>query len=321
MSVYDVNGNDLRGIVYDANGELLEQAYDAEGNPLIGYILVENIDNSSGEASGYSLTSTANGKNYILRRVINFYTDVHNNYQSFVYDYDNGLYYKFYEGTTVYAYNSEMQKVRTITMPSDAGHKNDGVYYDGSIYFSNLNANNLYAWNITNNTVSSLPITGIAQPGNGSTRECDAICVDLAKRGKLYLICRDVYTNGLVHQASDKLSIYEYTISTKKATLLAEFPWDCVYVQGATYYKGIIYVACNTQTTSSASNYKGITVKCIRTDTWELIDKLTVSGSFEPEGMDIASVDSNYQLMMGMAKYDAMAQAVRFTPPYELVSY
>ena len=123
------------------------------------------------------------------------------------------------------------------------------------------------------------------------------------------------------------IAIISYTlvisnISTGLAELLAEFPWDCVYIQGATYYKGILYVTCNSATTSTASNYKGITVKAIRTDIWELFDSLKVNGSFEPEGLDVVALGNTssltYEIMMGMGKSGVMSQAVRFSIPYEL---
>jgi hypothetical protein len=322
MPVYDANGNDLLGIVFDANGDRLLQAYDAEGNPLIAHSdsLVSNDDDSTGTDSGYYLTSYENGKTYVLRMVVDFFSDGGSSYQSFVYDRDNGLYYKFNASTTVKVYDSSMAKISTITMPSSAEHNNDGAYYNGNIYFPNLNSTNLYVWNVASNTVTSIPITGIVQPANGSTRNCDAICEVIPNSGKFYLVCRDVYTDDITHQTDDKMSVYEYDLTTHTATLIAEYPWDCVYVQGCTCYEGILYVACNTQTTGSASNYTGITVKAIRTDTWKLVDELKVSGNFEAEGMDTIPVDGGYEIMMGMGKYGSMSQAIRFTPPYKLVA-
>jgi hypothetical protein len=211
-----------------------------------------------------------------------------------------------------------MELLNTVTMPQNAGHNNDGAYYDGKIYFPNLSPSEIFAWDIANNTVSSINISGINQPSNGSTRNCDALCVADEQNGIFYLVCRDVYTTDIDHQSDDKLSVYSCDISTGNCTLLAEFPWDCVYVQGSTLYEGILYVACNTQTTGSASNYRGITVKAIRTDTWGLIDNLTVSGNFEPEGMDTTPINNGCQIMMGIGKYNVMSQAVRFTPPYSL---
>lgn len=319
MPVYDSNGNDLYDIVYDADGNNLAQVYDADGNPLItsGYTLVSHDDDSTGTDSGYSLTSKENGKTYVLRLMVNMLGD--GSYQSMVYDRDNGLYYKFDASTTVKVYDSSMTKINTITMPSSAGHTNDGAYYNGNIYFPNHDASIINVWNVAGNTVSTIPITGISQPANGSTRNVDAICEVLPNSGKFYLVCRDVYTDDLTHQSDDKLSIYEYTLSTGRAVLLAELSWDCVYCQGSTCYDHILYVTCNTQTTGSASNYTGITVKVIRTDTWSLIDELTVSGVFEPEGLDIIPVNDGHEIMMGMGRYQRMEQTVRFTIPYTLL--
>lgn len=294
-------------------------------NNLIG-ITVNSNSPSTGSSTGYSLKSDETANAYTLMLVKDFSSDVYN-YQSFCYNYDNRLCYKFDASTTVkvYQFNSgytDMILYDTITLPSSAGHNNDACYLNGNIYFPNLNISDLYVWNITNNTVSTLPITGITQLTTGSTRQIDAICDMGNKDGWFYLIGRDVYTSDITHQSSDKLSIYKYNISTHVATLLAEFPWNCVYVQGATYYKGILYITCNSPTTSSASNYTGITIKAIRTDIWELIDELKVSGSFEPEGLDVVALGNTssltYEIMMGMGKSGVMSQAVRFSIPYEL---
>ena len=178
--------------------------------------------------------------------------------------------------------------------------------------------NKLYVWDISANTISAINVSGIVQPSNGSTRNIWGVCQTRRNSGRLYLVCIDVTSSELVHDANDKLSVYEYNIGTGSCVLVAELPWDCVYVQGATCHEGILYVACNTQTTGQASNYKGITIKAIRTDTWGLIDELTVSGNFEPQGMDVFPADGTFELSVGMGHWGTMRQATRFTAPYKL---
>lgn len=319
--IYYLNGDPVP-LVYNVSGELLSQVYDVGGAELIPhgpYHVVSVDDNSSGTSSGYSFTSNGNSKSYILRMLANFISDS-GSFQSLVYNYGNGLYYKFDASTTVKVYNQNAEKVQTITMPQSAGHNNDGAYYQGNIYFPNHDRSTLCVWNVANNTVSTKSITGINQPSNGSDRHCDAICEKQTNSGKFYLTCRDVYTDDITHQADDKMSVYELDLETGEATIKAEFPWDCVYVQGSTCYNGILYVACNSQTTGAANNYTGITIKCIRTDTWELFDELVCAGNFEPEGMDTIHIENGYELMVGMGHWGTMRQAVRFTPPYELTN-
>lgn len=317
MGVYNKDGTDLENVVYSTDNFRLMNAYDVEATALFDNDLITNDDNSTGTSTEYSFTSTETSKNYVLRFVADFINDGYD-YQSLCYNYDNGLYYKFEGNDTVKVYNSNMEKTQTISMPSSAGHNNDSLYYNGNIYFPNGNASNLYVWNIEHNTVNSLPITGIVQPSTGSTRQVDAICNMPGLNGDFFLITRDVYTTDLTHQASDKLAIYRYSINSGVAELLGEITWDCVFIQGSAYYNGILYVACNTQTTGSASNYTGITLKVIRTDTWELVDELVASGNFEPEGLDIIPVDNTYEIMMGIARYSEISKAVRYTIPYEL---
>lgn len=316
MAVYDIAGVSLSS-VYDVNGQELTQCYDIDGNALLPVDLIINEDASTGTSSGYVLTSAETANQYVMRMVVDFGSS--GSLQSFCYDYDNERFYKFDASTTVQIYNSSLELIQTITLPQSAGHNNDSVYYDGKIYQPDIDQPRVYIWNISANTVSTKTITGIVDPPNGSTRECGGLCETSRGTGLFYIACRDVYTSDIDHQPGDKLSIYEWNSTTGVATLKAEFPWDCVYVQGATCLDGILYVTCNTQTTGAASNYTGITVKAIRTDTWELIDELVVSGDFEPEGLDFIPADGGLEIMMGMGRWSRMHQAVRFTIPYQLV--
>lgn len=313
--IYDINGNQI-SIVYGMIGDHLSQAYDVDGNELFETLVV-NPDASTGTSTGWSLESANTGDDYVIRLLKEF-TPVTDELQSVGYNPDNGKYYKFNGSTTVKVYDSNLDDDTSITMPSSAGHNNDACYYNGNFYFPNGDRTTLYVWNVANNTVSTVSVTGVNQPKNGSNRQIDAICDTGNNNGTFYLITRDVYTTDLVHQSDDKLSVYIYSLSTGAATLISEYPWDCVYIQGSTVMDGILYVACNTQTTGSASNYTGITVKVIRTDSWGYVDTFTVSGDFEPEGMDTIPVGTGHELLMGVGKWHSISEAVRFTAPYSL---
>ena len=320
MPVYDAEGNDLHGLIYDAEGNRLYQAYDAEGNPLISesYELRNNTDDSTGTESGYVLTSEESGNTYVLRQVADWGTTA---FQSVIFGDD--VFYRMVETATVTKLSEAMTNLGTVTLASTGGHKNDASYRNGLMYMIDGTSNNpkaLYVWDTTGTSISevSLPIPNNT---NGSVRVVAG--VSKAERdGYLYLVSRDKYGNSDVdHQTGDVMCVYRFNIANNTAELMASYPWDCIYVQGATLNKGILYVTCNTGTTGSASNYTGITVKCIRTDTWELIDELTVSGSFEPEGMDTVSfTEYGTELTMGIGKWNSISKFVRFTPPYELVT-
>lgn len=326
MAVYDISGESLQA-VYGLDGTQLSDCYDLDGNELLDGLIV-NPDASTGTSTGYSLASAESGNTYVLRRVINF-RDVAtgNSLQSFVYDYENQTYYKFDASTTVYVFNSSIALTGSVTLPSSAGHNNDGCYHDGKIYMpsgyfgaSATDGTKLFVWDISKNTVTAVSVDGITQPQNGSIRIIAGVCETARNSGKLYLVCQDCTSSELVHDEGDKLAVYEYDIASGTCKLKAEFPWDCVYLQGVTCYEGILYAACNTQTTGTASNYMGITIKCIRTDTWAHFDTLTVGGTFEPEGMDVFPANGGWEISVGMGHWGTMQQTARFTPPYELVS-
>lgn len=317
---------------YKKDGERLLQGFDVDALYLLNSFdnytneypfLVLNPDSSTGTDSGYALTSQR-GDSYVLRTMIDTLSD--GSLQSFCYDYNNDKYYRFDASTTVIVYDSSFTKEGTITLPSNAGHNNDACFHNGLFYLPGGNffeatiseGTRIYVWNPTLNTVSIVQVQGIVQPSNGSTRIIAGACEISRSENKLYLVCQDCTSNELVHHPDDKLSVYEYDIETNTATLKAEFPWDCVYLQGASFFDGILYAACNTQTTGSASNYKGVTVKVIRTDIWDLVDELICEGVFEPEGMDIVPADGGYEIEMGLGHWGTIALALRFTAPYSL---
>lgn len=324
MSVCDVSGESLKA-VHEIDGTQLVNCYDIDGTGLL-LTLATNTDLSTGTSTGYSLTSDETENEYVLRQVVNFRdAATGNSLQSFVYDYDNQTYYKFDASTTVYVFDSSLVLTGSVTLPSSAGHNNDACYHDGKIYLpsgyfgaSAATGTKLFVWDIARNTVTDIAISGITQPHNGSTRVIVGVCETARNSGKLYLVCQDCTDSELVHAEGDKMAVYEYDIKSGTCTLQAEFPWDCVYVQGVTVYAGILYASCNTQTTGKASNYEGITIKCIRTDTWAHFDTLTVEGNFEPEGMDVFPANGGWEITVGMGHWGTMQQTARFTPPYQL---
>ena len=319
--------------VYNKNGTRIREAFDKDASWLASafnnytdeypFMMVFQ-DASSGTDSGYDLTS-GRGNTYVLRTMVDLLSD--GNLQSLCYDYDNNKYYRFDASTTVIIYDSSLVKEGTITMPSSAGHNNDACFHNGLVYLPGGNffdatveeGTKIYIWNPTTNTVTTIQVQGIVQPANGSTRIIAGACEKSRTENKLYLVCQDCTSNELVHLPDDKLSVYELDLGTNTATLMAEYPWECVYLQGATFYDGIIYVACNTQTTGSAGNYKGVTIKVIRTDIWSLIDELICEGVFEPEGMDVVPADGGYEIEVGLGHYGTISLALRFTAPYATI--
>lgn len=320
MAVYDADGTVLSA-VYDADGVRLYQAYDANGNPLMSspYNLVSVDDDSTGTESGYILTSSENSKTYVLRQLADWGTV---EFQSVIMNTDDSEFYRMGTTATVNRFSEVMSSLGTITLASTGGHKNDAVYHNGKMYMLDGTASDskaLYIWDTIGASVTSITLP-VSNNLNGSLR----IVAGISKSdtdGYLYLVTRDQYnSNDISHQNGDVMCVYRYDVANNTVTLIHTYPWDCVYVQGATYYKGILFVTCNTQTTGSASNYTGITVKCIRTDTWELIDELTCTGNFEPEGMDTVDfTEYGSELTMGIGRWNAIAKFVRFTPPYELL--
>lgn len=239
--------------------------------------------------------------------------------QSVGYDYENGHFYKFADNTTVLKFNEKLQQLATITLPSTAGHCNDACYYSGKFYLAEVDKTKdiLYEWNIQSNTVRAITLNGISNPSNGSVRYLAGVCEAERGTGKLYLVTQDRYgTSDIDHQDGDKMAVYLYDIANNTTSLIAEYDWDCVYVQGCTCVNGILYVACNTATTGAANNYKGITIKVFDTLGWQMIDEMSCAGNFEPEGMDFIQNGTENYLSVGIGHYGTIAIDVLFRAPY-----
>lgn len=318
MSVYNIDGDALENGVFDVTGEQLLQAYDIEGTPLISDYVQILPNQASGDSSGYSFSLPSTSYSYPLYNVVDFSPDSYA-YQSFGYDPTNNVFYKFDASTTVAVYNASFQKTGTITLPQSAGHTGDTCYYNGKMYFpGDVESSGIYVWDISNNTISELTVSGVESPTSPVERIMGGVCNVPNESGFLYLMYADRQSNPTTHN-NDKLQVYKYNISTHAAVLMAEYTWDCVYLQGAEISDGILYATCNSPTTGSVHNYTGITLKAFRTDTWEELRSLAITGSFEPEGMCMYPYSQNHEIMMGIAKYNTFAKATRFSVPYKLI--
>lgn len=318
MSVYNLAGINLMDTAFNLSGTYLDQVYDINSNPLFDNGLQILPNRASGTESGYAFNLPTTGYSYPLYNVVDFSSDSYA-YQSFAYDSASNIFYRFDASTTVAVYNSSFQKTGTITLPQSAGHTGDACYYNGKMYFpGDVESDGIYVWDIGNNTISELTVSGVEPPTSPTNRIMGGICNVPNESGFLYLVYADRQSDPTTHN-NDKLQVYKYNIPTHEAELIAEYTWDCVYLQGAEICDGILYAACNSPTTGSASNYTGITLKAFRTDTWEELQSLTVAGSLEPEGMCVYPYSQTHELMMGIAKYGTLAKATRFSVPYKLI--
>lgn len=329
MAVHNIHGIDIGSNVYSLNGTRLSQAYDISGNPLINVTPETRIDTvpnqASGTETGYSFWLNTEGYLYPLYDVLNLPSDI-TNFQSFGYDSDDDRFYRFNTSNTIDVYNSNLEKINTITLPASAeyngGHKNDSYYIDGKFYWPGdyeMGTSGFFVWDISNNTVNIMPVTDIPSAITGAERVNSALCKVPNETDSLYLIYVDLQSDVLYHDSDDRLGIYKYNLLTHESTLIAEYLWDCIYVQGAEIYDDILYIACNSPTTGSAGNYSGITLKAFRTDDWNALTSLHLSGAIEPESMCLYPYGANPELMMGIAHYNALAKVTRFSIPYRLV--
>lgn len=302
MAIYKVNGESLNP-VYNTGGSTLSQAYGIDGNELMS--VFDTLPDS-----GYTFTS--GGSTYNTKLLFNFGTTT---FQSVVREPTTGVFYRASSDNKVYPFNSELQAQSMITLPSTGGHKNDGCCYAGSVFWLDGTADApraMYVWGISNNSLQLVTLP-IGDNENGSLRVVAGIC-NADADGEMFLVSRDQYNGSDIdHQEGDVLTVFKYNVNTNEAEAVASFLWDCVYVQGATYVNGLLYVACNTQTTGSASNYTGITIKIIDPAAGQLIAEMTCSGNFEPQGCDhIILGDGTAYVWTGLSKYNTVGKVITF---------
>lgn len=242
------------------------------------------------------------------------------NFQSFYVDTKKKAVYKLDAGREVIVYDLNGNEIGIITKPGDTGHDNDCCYDGKNLYISggttDVNPIMLSKWNLEENSVVNIDLSSIPRHApNGSTTVLAGVCEKYHGSDELFLVCTDYY-QGIEHREDDKFYVYSYNKVSGGVNLLFSSKWDCVYVQGATCINNILYIACNTQTTGNPSNYKGITIKVIDMESYEVIDEIIFEGSFEPEGMDCTIENGVPILWLGVAKYMEICKIYKFVAPY-----
>lgn len=243
--------------------------------------------------------------------------------QSFAIDIDNGIGYAFgwYNNASkaIKFDLSTKRELERINKP-DSGHDNDAVFVNGNVYIASADkrsddvASLLYKWNIEENTVTKINVSGvIGKPENGSRRIISGICSAENNPENLYIVTTDHDYNlpfDGMHKEDDYLSIYYYSPQNNTGYLLWRAKWDELYVQGATAVNDIMYIACNHQHTST-EGYKGIVIKVIDLVARMQVDEIEFIGDFEPESINHVYEDGNLYLLLGIAKYNSFSKVVK----------
>lgn len=242
------------------------------------------------------------------------------NFQSFYVDTKQKAVYKLNASSEVIVYDLNGNENGIITKPGDTGHDNDCCYDGENLYISggttDVNPIMLSKWDLKENSIVKIDLSSIpSHASNGSTTVLAAVCEKYHGSDELYLVCTDYYKD-IEHREDDKFYVYSYNKVSGRVNLLFSSKWDCVYVQGTTCINNILYIACNTQTTGSASNYKGITIKVIDMENYKVIDEIIFEGIFEPEGMDYTIENGVPILWLGVAKYMEICKIYKFVAPY-----
>ena len=96
---------------------------------------------------------------------------------------------------------------------------------------------------------------------------------------------------------TDKLRVYKYNKGTKKLTQWFELSWHGVFVQGATYVNGMLYIATNI---SEEKIHDGASVWVVDVKNQKLLDEMVILFDGEAEGLDYNIEDGKTWLYMGL---------------------
>ncbi|MDE7213055.1 MAG: hypothetical protein K2N42_00575 [Anaeroplasmataceae bacterium] len=239
--------------------------------------------------------------------------------QSCAIDKENGLLYKMNSTDEVIVYDLWTKEfIKKISKKVDTGHDNDAciigdkMYLVGSKPTSYLTEiQKLYCWNLLENKIEKLKVEGI-EPAEGQAVRC-LMGVSEYSDEHLLLVTQDYIvddSHGVNHQETDKLCVYDYDIALGTCEKKFETKWDAVFIQGATYIEGYVFVACNIQTEKHASNYKGIEIKVISLEQQAIVETIHINGHFEAEGLEHYTIEDELFLMFGISNPGRLSQIV-----------
>lgn len=276
--------------------------------------------NASNQSGLYGIRKSNISKRYPTETLVDIGTE---GLQSFVIDVANNVGYAFgwYNNASraIKFDLSTKSEIERITK-QDTGHDNDAVFVDGNVYIASADqrsdetASALYKWNIQQNAVTAIDVSGvIGKNTNGSRRIISGICSAENIPENLYIVTTDhdysLPFDGM-HKADDYLSVYYYNSADNSGYLVWRMKWDEMYVQGATAVNDIMYIACNRQHTSS-EGYKGIVIKVVDLVARMQVDEIELIGDFEPESINHVYENGNLYLVLGIAKYNSFSKVVK----------
>ncbi|MBD5390806.1 hypothetical protein HDR67_02240 [bacterium] len=237
--------------------------------------------------------------------------------QSCAIDEKNGILYKLNSTDEVVVYDLWTKAfVSKIKKPNKTGHDNDACMIEDKMYLVGSKPTSylteiqkLYCWNLSTNTIEKLKVDGI-EDAEGRAVRC-LMGVSAYINNHLLLVTQDYIvddSHGVNHDETDKLCIYDYNIETEQCDKIFETKWDAVFVQGATYIDGKVFIACNIQTEKHASNYKGIEIKVVSLEQQTIIEVIHIEGFFEAEGLENYKKDDDLFLVFGLSNPGLVSQ-------------
>lgn len=201
------------------------------------------------------------------------------------------------------------QLLKEVTKP-DTGHNNDMCVVGDKIWIPD--GDKIYQYDITSNKLSKT-IDVLANIESGAKRGMLAIC-EFDSSSLLAVSIDQKATATTPNDPDDKMYVYKVDRNTGKINQLFTIPWQGVYVQGATYAKGYIFVATGQQKTY----HSGASVWVVDVARQTLVDQMVMSFDGEAEGLDYNFEGDKLYLYMGIGNPQGkFAYVSRFVSLYQ----
>jgi len=188
-------------------------------------------------------------------------------------------------------YGFNRQYLKEVVKPH-TGHNNDMCVVGDKIWIPD--GDKIYQYDLNTNKIS-MTIDVTPNIESGAKRGMLAIC-DYDSSHLLTVSIDQKATADTPNDPDDKMYVYKVNKATGKINQLFTIPWQGVYVQGATYANGYLFVATGQQKTY----HSGASVWVIDMARKTLVDQMVMSFDGEAEGLDHNIEDGKLFLYMGI---------------------
>jgi len=205
----------------------------------------------------------------------------------------------------IFAMNDQRVRIKEFTLDKHfvrqydkpyTGHNNDACHIDGKLYIIGTKTANdpqLWEYDIKSNTARRLDVMDVLKFGR--CRVLSAVCQ--YDDNSLLLVAQEAMAD--IHgdnRPDDMVGIYKYDLKSGEVSLLFDLPWHGVFVQGATFSGGLLFIATNFLHDLQG----GTSIWVVDMKKRVMIDEMIARFEGEAEGLDYKYEDGKLYLYVGL---------------------